>query len=207
MAKRARSVDNRVINRIFGHKAGWVFTPADFLDLGSRTAVATALKRHKKAGTIRQLARGVYDYPLHHPKLGVIAPSTDAIATTLAQRDAVRLQPSGAYAANVLGLSEQVPARISFLTDGPSRRLKIGGREIVLRRTTPRNMKTAGRISGTIIQALRWIGQDRMTDKTIAVLKRRLRAPDLAQIQRDIRFAPAWIAAVFRRLASAKSSD
>lgn len=202
MAKQAQSVDFKVLNRIYGHGGGWVFTPAHFLDLGSRTAVAAALKRHKKAGVIRQLDRGLYDYPIDHPTLGRIAPSADAVARALARRDAVRLQPTGAYAANILGLSEQVPTRIEFLTDGPSRRVKFGRQEIVLKRTTPRNMATAGRKSGTIIQALRHIGQAHVSDRTLAILRRQLTKQDHAQLLKDLTYAPAWIADILRQLAA-----
>lgn len=201
MGKHTQSIDNKTLSRIYGHGGGWVFTPAHFLDLGSRTAVATALKRHKQAGIIRQLARGLYDYPIDHPVLGRIAPSADAVARALASRDAVRLQPTGAYAANVLGLSEQVPARIEFLTDGSSRRVKLGRREINLKRTTPRNMATAGRKSGTIIQALRWLGALHVDDKILAILRRQLSDADRAQLKKDLKYAPDWIAGILRRLA------
>jgi hypothetical protein len=75
-----------------------------------------ALTRLCRKGVIRQLARGLYDFPIDHPSLGRIAPSADAVAKALAARDAVRLQPAGAYAANMLGLSDQVPTKVVFLT-------------------------------------------------------------------------------------------
>ena len=190
-----------MLSRIYGHRGGWVFTPAHFLDLGNRAAIGAALKRYKKAGLIRQIARGLYDYPIDHPTLGRIAPSADAVARALSRRDAMRLQPTGAYAANIIGLSEQVPTRIEFLTDGPSRRIKFGRQEIVLKGTTPRNMATAGRKSGTIIQALRHIGQSHINEKTLTVLKRQLTKADRAQLIQDLRYAPGWIADILRQLA------
>lgn len=96
-----------------------MFTPRHFLDLAGRPAVTSALMRQTSAGTIRQLGRGLYDYPKLHQALGPLTPTPEALATALAGRDRVRLQPSGAYAANLLGLSEQVPAKVVFLTDGP----------------------------------------------------------------------------------------
>lgn len=181
-----------------------MFTPAHFVDLGSRAAVAASLKRHKKAGRIRQLARGLYDRPIDHPTLGRIAASADAVAKALAHRDAVRLQPTGAYAANLLGLSDQVPARIEFLTDGASRSVKLGRREIVLKRTTPRNMATAGRRSSTVIQALRWLGPKQVDEKTLSILRRQLSDSDRQQLGKDLVYAPTWIADILRRLAESK---
>jgi len=94
MSKHKHSIESKAINRIYGHGKGWVFTPAHFSDLGSRDAVASALKRNRESGLIRQLARGLYDYPRTDPKLGKLSPSPDAVAKALAGRDAVRLQPS-----------------------------------------------------------------------------------------------------------------
>ncbi|MFN8091139.1 MAG: DUF6088 family protein [Vicinamibacteria bacterium] len=203
MRMRPHSIDKKVLSRIYGHGRGWVFTPTAFMDLGSRMAVDSALARHKRTGTIRQLARGLYDYPIEHPKMGLVAPAADAVARAIARRDAVRLQPAGAYAANVLGLSEQVPTKIVFLTDGPARRVKLGRREIVLMRTTPRNMATAGRKSGTVIQALRHVGRRHVDGRMISIVDRQLSDSDRAQILKDLRYAPAWIADLLRPLAGA----
>lgn len=178
-----------------------MFTPRHFLDLGARPAIASALKRHTDAGCIRLLARGLYDYPKQHPQLGNLAPAMDAVAKALAGRDAVRLQPSGAYAANLLGLSEQVPMKVVFLTDGPSRRVRLGRQEIILKRTTPRNMATAGRTSGLVIHALRKLGQRYVDTVTVDTLKRRLNENDKRQLLKDLRYAPAWIAELMRQLA------
>ena len=140
-----------------------MFVPGDFLDIGSREAVDIVLHRLTRKGTIRRLARGVYDFPKEHPVLGLLQPSAEAVAKALAGRDHTRLQPAGAYAANALGLSEQVPAKAVFLTDGPSSDGEIGPMTIQLRRTTARNMAAAGRLSGLLIQALRELGREHLT--------------------------------------------
>lgn len=121
-------------------------------------------------------------------------------ARALVVRDVIRLQPSGAYAANVMGLSDQVPSRIVFLTDGPARKVKIGKREIVLQHTTPRNMATAGRKSGTIIHALRDLGKTQINDGVLAAVRRFITNSDRAAIRKDLRHAPAWIADLLRPL-------
>lgn len=100
-----------------------------------------------------------------------------------------------------LGLSDQVPVRLVFLTDGPSRRVTIGKQEIVLKQTTPRNMATAGRISGTVIQSLRWLGRQHVDDTVIAKLRRNLKPQDKTTLLQDASLAPAWIGAIFHRLA------
>jgi len=200
--KSTQVIEPKIRSMIYGHRRGWVFTPRAFAALGDPRVIGMALTRLSRKGVIRQLARGLYDYPIDHPTFGRIPPSADAIAKALAARHAIRLQPAGAYAANVLGLSDQVPTRIVFLTDGPSRRVRIGHREIVLTGTTPRNMATAGRKSGTIIQALRHIGERNVTEKHLAILKRQLDDKDRAQLIKDLRYAPGWMVEMLRRLAT-----
>jgi len=207
MGKHKQSIDNKIISRIYGHGRGWVFTPAYFSDLGSRDAIASALKRHRQSGRIRQLARGLYDYPRTDSLLGMLTPSPDDVARALAGRDAVRLQPSGAYAANLLGLSSQVPMKIVYLTDGRSRTVQIGKKQILLKQTTPRNMATAGRISGLVIQALRHLGRRYVDDEVMARLDRRLNVDDRKQLLKDVRYAPAWIADIMRRLGNNKGKN
>src|SRR5580658_1873965 len=124
--KKAQSIDSHILDRIHGYGRGSVFVPGDFLDLGSRESVDLALHRLARKRTIRRLARGVYDFPKEHPVLGLLLPSADAVARALAGRDRTRLQPAGAYAANILGLSDQVPAKVVYLTDGPTRTVAIG---------------------------------------------------------------------------------
>jgi hypothetical protein len=199
--KSTHSIDSKLLATIHGRGRGFVFVPADFLDLGSREAVDLALHRLARKGTIRRLARGVYDFPKQHPVLGPLSPSADAVARALAGRDRTRLQPAGAYAANALGLSEQVPAKAVFLTDGPSRTVKIGPTTIQLRQTTARNMAAAGRLSGLLIQALRELGREHVTPEQREHLKRTVPADKRRELLKDLRLAPAWMHPIFRELA------
>ena len=132
---------------------------------------------------------------------GVLAPDVEAVAEALKTRDAIRLQASGAYAANLLGLSDQVPMRIVYLTDGRTRRLKIGNLQILLRRTTPRNMATAETISGLVIQALRWLGRHGDYKPIVRQLRKRLSANDKRRLAADAHYAPEWVAQIMRKIA------
>lgn len=200
-----QSIDSKILAAIRHRGPGSVFVPADFLEIGSREAVDVALHRLARRGTIRRLARGVYDLPKEHPVLGPLAPSAEAVARALAGRDRTRLQPAGAYAANALGLSEQVPAKAVFLTDGPARTVRIGTMTIQLRRTTPRNMAAAGRLSGLLIQALRELGEAHVTPERRAHLRRMLPADQRRGLLKDLRLAPAWMHPIFRELAEERT--
>ena len=196
-----QSIDSKILSRIYGSGRGSVFTPGRFLDLGSRDAVDKVLSRLVQKGAIRRLARGLYNYPESHPIMGILAPSPDAIAQALAGKQGIRLQPSGAYAANRLGLSTQVPARIVYLTDGPSRTVRVGNQEIRLQRTTPRSMGPAGRTSGLVIQALRHLGQKHVDDAVIQTLQRKLSDQDKKRLIKDIAYAPTWVGKHLREIA------
>ena len=189
-------------SRIQSRGLEWVFTPNDFLDLGSRTAVGLALMRHLRAKSIRKLSRGLYDYPRSDPSLGLLPPSTDAIAQALKGRDDFRIQVSGAHAAHQLGLCEQVPVRTVYLTDGRARKVQIGKRQIIFKRASTRQLATAGEISGTVIQALRWLGRPHIGSEVVEALRKRLSAEDKQRLQKDIRYAPAWIAEIIRKIAA-----
>ena len=203
--KRPQSIESRILAAINGRGAGSVFVPTDFLELGRREAVDVVLHRLVRSRSIRRLARGLYDLPKEHPVLGMLSPSADKVAQALAGRDCTRLQPAGAYAANVLGLSEQVPAKIVFLTDGPSRTVQIGSTTIQLRRTTARNMAAAGRLSGLLIQALRELRRDHVTPERLEHLKRTIPINKRRELIKDLRLAPAWMHSIFRELADEES--
>jgi hypothetical protein len=196
----SQSIQNKIVSRIYGKLRGWVFTPNHFLDLGSRSAVGNSLSQLTAAGTIRRLAFGLYDYPQKHPKLGLLSPKPDTVAQAISEKDDTRLQPSGAYAVNLLGLSQQVPAKIVYLTDGAEKNVTVGNQQIQLRRTTPKNMATAGRPSGLVIQALRYLKKDGVTDDHIATLKRILPDADRERLWKDRIYAPAWMHPLFKKL-------
>lgn len=199
--KEPQAVEKAILASIRGRGRGVVFVPADFLELGTRESVDVALHSLTRAGTIRRLARGVYDFPKEHPVLGELMPTAEAIAKALAGRDHTRIQPAGAYAANRLGLTEQVPAKAIFLTDGPTRSVTVGPQTIQLRHTTPRNMAAAGRLSGLLIQAFRELGQEHITPERISQLKKKLPLEKRKAIVKDIKLAPAWMRPIFHELA------
>lgn len=200
--KGTASVASKILSRIRGKGRGSIHTSKDFLDLGGRVAVDHALSNLARKGHIRRLSRGVYDYPKVSARLGALTPRPDAVAKAVAKKTGSELQVSGAQAANQLGLSTQVPARVVYLTDGKSRRVRVGRQTIELRRTSPKNMATAGKPSGTVIQALRHIGRDNVNDKVIDRIKTVLSDDDKAALKKDVDNAPDWMRPILTTLAS-----
>ncbi len=184
---------DRIRTRIRRAEPGWVFTPADLLDLGSPQLIGMVLLRLVREGGVRRLARGVYDVPRTHPTIGVLLPTADAIAQAVARRDGATLRPSEAMAANLLSLSDQVPARVAYETDGPSRNVRVGNLTIELRRRTPRKVAGVAPMSGLVFAALRSLGRDHVTQRRIGHLRSTLSPADRRTLLRDLPRAPAWM--------------
>jgi len=153
----AASVPDRMMKRVRASGRGSVFTPNDFLTVAARSAVDQALSRLVKSGQLRRLARGLYDFPKLHPKLGPLSPAPDDVAQALARETGSQVQISGARAANALGLSTQIPAKSTYLTDGPSRRVVLGKRVVDLRHASPKHLIAPGSPAGTAVQAPAWM--------------------------------------------------
>ena len=135
-----------------------MFTPFDFLDLGSPHSVGMVLTRMMRNGDVRRLARGLYDVPREHAVLGELLPTADDIAQALARRDGATVQPAGAMAANLLSLSEQVPARAVYQTDGRSRTVQVGALTVQLDSRPPRQVRARSPMSSLVFAALRSLG-------------------------------------------------
>ncbi|MGO4307072.1 DUF6088 family protein [Cupriavidus sp. RAF12] len=185
---------------------GGVFTSSDFLDMAARAAVDQALSRLVKNGKLRRLARGLYDFPKVHPKLGPLSPTPDNVAQALARETGSQVQISGARAANALGLTTQVPARSTYLTNGPSRRVVLGKRVVDLRHASPKHLIAPGSAAGTVVQALRHVGPVRAAD-VVKVAARRLSANDKKTLASTAVQAPAWMRPTLVSIANAAVAD
>ena len=169
------------------------FSRDDFSHIGSRDAIAQALSRLARQGVIRRISPGLYDIPRVNPRLGKLSPDMDAVAKAIARKNKIALQPTGALAANLLGLSTQVPAVRVYFTDGFSKQFQIGGQKIILRHGSPRNMAGAGRISGMVFQALRYLGKSAITQDGLAKLNQMLSTKDKRVIAADVKHTFGWI--------------
>lgn len=152
------------------HQAVW--TPSDFLDLGSREAVDQALHRMARSGDIRRIARGLYDCPSINSLTGrSTSPDPRSIVDALARRDQARIMVDGLTAANDIGLSDAVPARIVIHTDARLKPIKLGNLTIEFKTTAPSKLFWAGRPAMRVVQALHWL-HDAAPDERPAIIKR-----------------------------------
>ncbi|MGB3810396.1 MAG: DUF6088 family protein [Parvibaculum sp.] len=190
------------MKRVRASGRGSVFTPSDFLSVAARSSVDQALSRLVKGGQLRRLARGLYDFPKLHPKLGPLSPAPDDVAHALARETGSQVQIAGARAANALGLSAQVPAQSTYLTDGPSRRVVVGKRIVDLRHASPKHLIAPGSPAGTVVQALRHVGPIRAAD-VAQVAARQLSANDKKTLASTALQAPAWMRPTLVSIANA----
>jgi hypothetical protein len=164
------------------------------------------LMRLVRGGRVRRLARGLYDCPRKHPVLGLLSPPVEAVAKALAGRDGARIQASGAYAANLLQLSEHVPAKVVYQTDGASRSVRVGRQTITLKHAAPSRIRAHDRMSGLVIQALRYLGKRHISEDRVKQLHALLSPADRRQLLKDFPLAPAWMHRHLRAIATGESA-
>jgi hypothetical protein len=189
----AESIEIQILERIKKAGRGVLFFADSFIAYGNAKAVGKALERLSKEGELMRVATGMYVRPEIDPVIGPVTPGIEAIAKAIAKRDKARIVPTGVYALNKLGLSTQVPLNVVYLTDGASRKVKIGKRTITFKRATPKNVAVIGEISGLVIQALKTLGKNKVSQDEIAKIQEQLKKEKITHLQHDIRMAPDWI--------------
>ena len=149
-----QSVVDKILARIRRFGRGHVCTPRDFVDLASRASVDQALSRLVRAGQLRRIGRGLYDYPKTSARLGVLAPSPKAVERALARRSGATLKSSAAQVANALGVSTQVPMRTVLETTGRSRTVTVQGRTMRLIHRAPSKLGRPSGVADDVIEAV-----------------------------------------------------
>jgi hypothetical protein len=194
-----KGIELQILTKFRKARRGSLFFTEDFLRFGNSKAVSKALERLVEKEEIIRVARGIYTRQQVDPILGPVIPGTESIAKAIAKRDKARIVPTGTLALNALGLSTQVPVNVVYYTDGAARKIELGKRKITFKKTTPKNLAAIGEISGLVIQALREIGIDNVTEEEIAVILDHLKKEDKHRLKHDIQLAPEWIRKILRQ--------
>jgi len=205
-AKPTRPKD-AILDRIRSASHGAVWTPADFLDLSRRDTVDKALQRLVRAGSVRRIGHGLYDSPsfnslLQQPN----PPDPRAVIDAVARRDQIRVLVDGMTAANDLGFTNAVPAKIVVHTDARLKTITLGKMAITFRQTAASKLFWAGRPAMRIVQALHWLRDTNDADaqaEVTAQLSRILQDPRNGKALRDdlndgMTTLPAWMQALLR---------
>lgn len=197
-----QSMRNQIVGRIDRLGPGKAFSAKDFLDVASRTTIDVALASLALEGKIRRVRRGLYDLPKVNPALGgTLSPDIDEAARAIARRQKWKIVPEGGWAANLLGLSTQVPSRIIYLTDGPNKEVPIGRRTIHFKHARPKVMAGIEGKLALVVQALRYLGKDGVGSPEVEALRAALSTAEKRKLVKDTRFGVDWIYEVAKRIA------
>jgi hypothetical protein len=198
--KTSQSIDYYILKSVRATKSASTFSAKHFLRLGNPPAIRKALERLTKRGALRRIRRGFYDRPRPHPLLGQTAPVPMDLVRGVMKDSGAQWQVSGAYAANLLHLSDQVPAKIVILTDGVPRKIPLGKLTLDFRRAAPRHLLGAGKPVGLVIQAIRHLGQNGMTPTVIARLRRQLDPATKADLLDLAPKLAAWMQPIVKQI-------
>jgi len=197
-----QTMRDQIVARIDRQGAGKAFSAKDFLDIASRTTIDVTLAELAQDGTVRRIRRGLYDKPRVNPALGgELSPDIDEAARAIARRQKWKIVPEGAWAANLLGLTTQVPARIVYLTDGPNNEVPIGRRSISFKHARPKALAGLEGKIALVVQALRYLGKENVGSREVETLRAALTASEKRKLVKDTRFSVDWIYEMAKRIA------
>jgi predicted transcriptional regulator of viral defense system len=197
-----QTMQDKIVARIERLGEGKAFSAKDFLDIASRGTIDMTLSGLTRNGTIRRIQRGLYDMPKVNPALGgKLSPDIDEAARAVARRQRWKIVPDGAWAANLLGLSTQVPSKITYLTDGPNHEVLIGRRTIHFKHARPKAMTGPEGKIALVAQALRYLGKDGVGAREIDTLRAELTPAEKRQLVKDTRFGVDWIYEAAKQIA------
>lgn len=189
-----------IYGRIVSLEGGSVIFASDFLDLCTERQAGRVLTELEAKGEIKRLARGIYCKPTL-TRFGPLYPDVSRIVEAVAQRDHAQVLPSGYTAANILGLSTQVPMAYTYITSGSSRQLIVDGKAINLQRAVPRNFAYKTRLAALIVQALKATGAENIGPEEISALKNAInKHPDKEAFQSDVLLMSVWMKTIITPL-------
>jgi len=197
-----------ILDRISAQSFTGVWTPVDFLDLGSREAVDQALHRLTASKDLRRIARGLYDKPGTNRLTGKPTyPDYHHVVDALARRDQMRMVVDGITAANDLGLTDAVPARAVVLTDARLKPVKLGNLTIKFQHAAPSRLHWAGRPALRVVQALYWLrdllprDMDRIRARLVTVLQDPAHGSAIRDdLRQGLSALPEWMQTIVRDL-------
>jgi hypothetical protein len=171
---------------------GGMVSPKEFLHLAVRAAIDQAMARLAKEGKLLRIARGAYVVPLPG-RFGLRAPSTESVLKSLEKTNGETIVAAGAFEANALGLTTQVPTREVFMTSGASRTLQLGRREIEIKHAPRWQLALGSSPAGMAVRALSWAGAEKAAS-AVSILRTKLASDEWHSLQGARAMMPSWMA-------------
>ncbi|MDL2315569.1 type IV toxin-antitoxin system AbiEi family antitoxin domain-containing protein [Desulfovibrio sp. OttesenSCG-928-A18] len=177
---------------------GGVFSPKEFLHLGSRDAVDQTFTRLLKENKLLRVGRGLYTLPLQG-RFGSRPPSPERLLAALTEKTGETVVSHGAAAANRLGLTTQVPVREIFLTSGRSRTLRLGSRVLEIKHAPHWQLLLGESSGGALLRALAWLGPEQ-AEEVMPQVHEMIPAQEWEAVAAVRSELPSWLAKTVSRV-------
>lgn len=190
-----KSIEDKMLSKIYGYGKGYAFSSSDFIQDFSINNIDKALSTLTKQNKIRRIARGLYDYPKYSEFLKQdLNADIDQAARAIARKFNWQIEISGESALNLLGLSTQVPAKYIYLSNGPNRVYMIQDTmNLEFKKSALKNIGFKYKESSIIVQALKSLGKENITNDTISKIKAYVDPKFYEKILADTKTATTWI--------------
>ena len=166
--------------------------------------VGSTLSELTNEGVLTKIAQGIYAKP-RKSRFGIVLPTVDKVVQAIATRDNAQVLPSGMTALNILGLSTQVPMNYTYLTTGSERTVKLSNRQVTLKRGVPKNFCYETRLIALLVQALRALKQENVTDNELQTINSLIsKEPNKESLMRDVDLMPVWMKRIIKPMLKAE---
>jgi hypothetical protein len=204
-----KSIENKVLSRIYGRGKGYAFSSNDFIDEFSQNSIDKALSTLTKKSKIRRVARGIYDYPKYSKLLEKkLSPDIEQISRAYARKFNWKIEVSGDSALNILGLSTQVVAKFIYLSNGPNKSYKmLNNISIEFKKSSLKNIGFKHKESSLIVQALKTLGKDRVDAELIQKIRKEVDASKYSKILNDTKSSTVWIYETIKKICKVDADE
>lgn len=202
------SIEKKVLSKIYGRGRGYAFSSNEFISSFSRDSIDKALSTLAKKGTIRRVARGIYDYPKYSDFLKKeLSPNIEEIAHAYARKLNWDIEATGDTALNVLGLSTQVVGNYVYLSNGSNKTYTLNdGRMLTFKKSALKNIGFKYKESSLIVQALKALGKEHITDEVIEKIREQVDEKMYEKILKDTKTATSWIYETIKQICKKESN-
>lgn len=191
----------QILEKIESFAAGSVFSAADFYDIADNKTVNKALMRICNDGKIRKIMQGIFDIPEYSKLIGEYSvPQISKVAVCLSRKYHWTIAPSGDTALNQLHISTQVPTSWEYVSDGPYKTYEIGNRTLQFKHVMPKEIIGYQMLTIMIIQAIRALGKDRITDEQISRFRLAIPVGDRSTVMAESATSAEWVRKIIRRI-------
>lgn len=192
---------DKIRERITNSKRGTVFIISDFEDIAQIPTIKKVLSRLVEDETIRRVMRGIYEYPHYNAFLNeYVAPSPHEVAKGLGRNFGWTIVPYEDAALNMLGLSTQVPASWTYASNGPYKEYAYGNVTIKFKHIANKDITNLSAKSALVVQALKAIGRDRITEDVIEKFSDILTQEEKESMLKETKRSSAWISGTIKEI-------